>query len=132
MMKKSHAGMHTTCGRWLPAAGHPAGRDEMASGLIGRTRPYPTSGPASIPIAQHRRQQVRRLAFGQAGALGEPQLPQQRDLLLRGRLLAPRRLGLDQPRHAQVPRIVFRQPLGIDLLYLLLQMLSCVFHQEVP
>ena len=34
-------------------------------------------------------------------------------MFIHGGLLPPRRLGLAQPRYAEVPRIVFAQPLGI-------------------
>ncbi len=73
----------------------------------------PPPGWTSIPIPEHRGQQIRRLAFGQPRPSGQPELAQQRRLFLRGRLLPPGCFRLHQPRYPQMPRIVFRQPLGV-------------------
>ncbi len=46
----------------------------MARGLMDTTRPYPPPGRPSIPIPQHRGQQIRRLAFGQPHPCRQAQL----------------------------------------------------------
>src|SRR4029453_14351316 len=71
------------------------------------------TGDWLVPIPEYRGQQLRRLAFGQPRPWGQPELAQQRRLFLRGRVLTPRRPPFDQPCPPQMPRIVFRQPLGI-------------------
>ena len=49
----------------------------------------PPPDRTSIPIPEHRGQQIRRLAFGQPHPRRQAQLAQQRRLFLCGRLLAP-------------------------------------------
>ena len=72
-----------------------------------------STGDWLVPVPEHRGQQLRRLTFRQSRLGCHAQLAQQRRLFLRGWVLPPRRLHFDQPCHPQMPRIVFREPLGI-------------------
>ncbi len=61
-----------------------------------RTAAAPVGGGWVPPVPEHRRQQIRRLTFGQPRPDREAQLAQQRRLFLGGRVLAPRGLRLHQ------------------------------------
>jgi len=70
--------------------------------VTGRTTPRERAletGDGLVPISEDRGQQLRRLAFGQPDPCGQPEFAQERRLFLRGRLLAPGRFRLHQPRH---------------------------------